>query len=181
MKFFLIGFMGAGKTTVGKYAAKANGLKFLDLDTYLEMRLETSITDLFKAKGEAYFREKEREMLLEVIGMKNDYLISTGGGTPCFFDNMDLMNEAGTTIYLDLSAGRLTDRLRHSKSQRPLIAQLGGDLQIFVHKKLMERAEFYAKAKMMIPERLTGKKEIAGLVGQLMQEDLKSLPGTGLL
>lgn len=168
-KFFLIGFMGAGKTTVGKYAARANGLTFLDLDKYLEMRLKTTIPDIFHQYGEEGFRKREREILHEVISLDDeDYLISTGGGTPCFFDNMPLMNKAGVTIYLDLSAGRLTDRLRHSKTKRPLITNLGGDLQVFVHKKLMERADFYSQAKVILPEERTGKKEVAELIKSIL-------------
>lgn len=166
--------MGAGKTTVGKYAARANGLTFLDLDKYLEMRLETSIPDIFQQHGEDWFRAKEREMLHEVISLNDeDYLISTGGGTPCFFDNMDEMNDSGQTIYLDLSANRLTDRLRNSKSKRPLISNLGGDLQVFVHKKLMERADFYSQAKIILPEEKTGKKDVAELIGEIILKNKK--------
>ena len=169
MKFFLIGFMGAGKTTVGKYAARANGLTFLDLDKYLEMRVGMPIPEIFHRHGEDWFRKKEREMLQEVIALEDeDYLISTGGGTPCFFDNIDLMNTAGKTIYLDLSASRLTDRLRHSKTKRPLITNLSGDLQVFVHKKLMERAEFYARAEIILPEEQTGKKEVSEVIRNLI-------------
>lgn len=172
MKFFLIGFMGAGKTTVGKYAARANNLTFLDLDKYLEMRLETSIPDIFQQHGEDWFRAKEKEMLHEVISLSDDdYLISTGGGTPCFFDNMVQMNSSGQTIYLDLSANRLTDRLRNSKSKRPLISNLGGDLQVFVHKKLMERAEFYSQAKIILPEERTGKKDVSELIGEFIAKN----------
>lgn len=168
-KFFLIGFMGAGKTTVGKYAARANGLTFLDLDKYLEARLNMTIPEIFDQHGEEGFRIRERQILQEVITLNDDdYLISTGGGTPCFYDNMELMNLSGVTIYLDLSAGRLTDRLRNSKSKRPLISNLGGDLQVFVHKKLMERADYYSQAKIILSEERTGKKEVAELIQEIL-------------
>ena len=152
MKIFLIGFMGAGKTTLGKYAAKHNNLHFIDLDEYLENKLGLEIRQVFQNRGEAYFRDEERIALLEVATMAGDHIISCGGGTPCFFDNIGFMNRAGTTIYLDLSAARLTERLRNSPEKRPLINSLTTDLQVFVHQKLMERANYYAQAQVILPE-----------------------------
>jgi shikimate kinase len=152
MKIFLIGFMGAGKTTLGKYAAKHNHLHFIDLDEYLEEKLGQEIRTIFQEKGEAFFREEERIALLEVATMAGNHIISCGGGTPCFYDNIGFMNRAGTTIYLDLSAARLTERLRNSPDKRPLLNSLTVDLQLFVHQKLMERASFYAQAQLILPE-----------------------------
>jgi shikimate kinase len=152
MKIFLIGFMGAGKTTLGKYAAKHNNLQFIDLDEYLEQKLGLEIREVFQNRGEAYFRDEERIALLEVATMAGDHIISCGGGTPCFFENIAFMNRAGTTIYLDLSAARLTERLRNSPEKRPLINSITTDLQVFVHQKLMERAAFYAQAQVILSE-----------------------------
>jgi shikimate kinase len=169
MKFFLIGFMGAGKTTLGKYAAQQNGLHFLDLDEYIEQKAGQDVRGIFREKGEDFFRGVERRALEEVCAIDGlDMLISCGGGTPCFFDNMDLMNHHGHTIYLDMSAARLTDRLRHSKNKRPLLNSIEGDLQVFVHKKLMERAGYYCQADTIIPEANCNKKYLAEWVRSLM-------------
>lgn len=163
--------MGAGKTTIGKYAARENGLQFLDLDSYIEEKLGREIRDVFREEGENFFRFKEKESLDELIAREGDYLISCGGGTPCFFDNMDRMNAAGTTLYLDLSAGRLTDRLRNAKSKRPLIASIKGDLQVFVHKKLVERAAFYGQAEVIVPEDNANRKAVSQLIRGLIQKE----------
>ena len=170
MKFFLIGFMGAGKSTIGKYASRHNGLTFLDLDAYIVEQQGKEISAIFEEHGEAHFREVERKALEEVIDLQGDYLVSCGGGTPCFFDNMELMNANGFTIYLDLSAARLTDRLRNSRSKRPLVANLKGDLQKFVHAKLLERAEYYGKAKVVVPEKNANRKEVSRLIGWVLEE-----------
>lgn len=170
MKFFLIGFMGAGKSTIGKFAARHNDLIFLDLDHYIEEREGMEIREIFRLHGEDHFREIEKVSLAEVIAMKENLLVSAGGGTPCFFDNMARMNAAGTTLYLDLSSARLTDRLRRAKSKRPLLRTIEGDLQVFVHKKLMQRAEFYAQAQIIVPENQANKKDISLLIGQILQE-----------
>lgn len=169
MKFFVIGFMGAGKTTLGKYAARINHLHFLDLDEYIEQKTGMNVRDLFREKGEDYFRQIERKSLEEVCAIEDlDLLVSCGGGTPCFFDNMDLMNRSGHTVYLDMSAARLTDRLRQAKDKRPLLNSIDGDLQVFVHKKLMERAGFYTQAQSIVAEEHCNKKYLAHFVGEIV-------------
>ncbi len=171
MKFFLIGFMGAGKTTIGKFAARQNGLHFLDLDQYIEQKQAMSVRDIFREKGEDFFRQVERRSLEEICAIEGlDLFVSCGGGTPCFLDNMALMNESGHTIYLDMSAARLTDRLRNAKEKRPLLNSIDGDLQVFVHKKLMERAGFYMQAQTVVAEDDCNKKFIAELAGKLVAE-----------
>lgn len=167
MKFFLIGFMGAGKSTIGKYAARHNALQFLDLDSYIEDKFGMEIRELFRRHKEPWFRKEEQKALHEVCALPGDLLIACGGGTPCFFDNMDVMNAAGTTLYLDLSAARLTDRLRHAVSKRPLIASLKGDLQTFVHHKLVERASYYGMATHIVPESEANKKGVRELIERL--------------
>ncbi len=168
MKFFVIGFMGAGKTTLGKYAARSNDLHFLDLDEYIEQKLGQDVRTVFREKGEDFFRQIERKSLEEVCAIDGlDMLVSCGGGTPCFFDNMDLMNRSGHTIYLDMSAARLTERLRNAKDKRPLLNSIDGDLQIFVHKKLMERAAFYMQAQTIISEENCNKRYLAGLLADV--------------
>jgi shikimate kinase len=165
MKYFLIGFMGAGKTTIGKYAARKNDLHFVDLDAYIEQRAGMTVRNLFREKGEDYFRQLERKALEEVCAIEGlDLLVSCGGGTPCFFDNMDIMNQHGHTMYLDMSAARLTERLRNAKDKRPLLNSIDGDLQVFVHKKLMERASFYMQAQTIIPEYACNKNRVSDLL-----------------
>ena len=119
-RLILIGFMGSGKTTLGRALAKELGLTFIDLDNYIELRRCKSINRRFEESGEDGFRTIERNLLHEVCEFEN-VVISAGGGTPCFFDNIDYMNAQGTTIYLQVSNERLLERLRIAKSRRPLL------------------------------------------------------------
>ena len=109
-RIFLIGYMGAGKTTVGRDLSKILNLSFIDLDHYIEGRYMKTVDQFFKEFGEEKFRNTERRMLEEISSFE-DVIISTGGGSPCFFDNMQLMKEAGTTVYLKVSADELAKRL----------------------------------------------------------------------
>ncbi|HHG83182.1 MAG TPA: shikimate kinase [Bacteroidetes bacterium] len=172
MKIFLIGFMGAGKSTIGKFSARHNALEFLDLDTYIEQREGLEIREIFRLQGEDHFREIERMALDEVIALEQDLLISCGGGTPCYFDNMARLNAAGVSLYLDLSSARLTDRLRRSKSKRPLLQSIEGDLQHFVHKKLMQRAGFYGQAHIIIPEDKANKHDVSAWIGRILNAEV---------
>ena len=120
IRIFLTGYMGAGKTTLGKAFARELNIPFIDLDWYIEERLHKSIRELFIERGEASFRELERTMLHEVAEFEN-VIISTGGGTPCFFDNMEYMNEHGQTVFLDVHPDVLFRRLRVATQQRPIL------------------------------------------------------------
>lgn len=145
-RIFLIGYMGAGKTTVGKELSKRLGLSFIDLDHYIEGRYLKTVGQLFAEKGEESFREIERKMLREVA-MFEDVLISTGGGAPCFFDNMDFMNESGRTVYLKVSVDELAKRLEVCKNTRPVLkGRSGDDLKKFIAESLEKREPFYSKA-----------------------------------
>ncbi|MDR1610443.1 MAG: shikimate kinase [Candidatus Symbiothrix sp.] len=145
-KFFLIGYMGSGKTTVGKHLAKKLNLQFIDMDLFIENRYHKNISDIFKEKGESAFREIERKALLEIIDFEN-VVISTGGGLPCFFDNIDMMNQSGITIYLKVSIEELEKRLRTGKQKRPLIKDKNqGEIKDFIAANLAKREEFYNKA-----------------------------------
>lgn len=119
-RVFLVGYMGAGKTTVGKELAKLAGLSFIDLDFYIEGRYHKAVSQIFAERGEEAFREIERNMLHEVAEFE-DVLISTGGGAPCFFDNMEFMNASGTTVYLKVSVEELAKRLELCKHTRPVL------------------------------------------------------------
>ena len=121
MRIFLIGFMGSGKTTLGKAFARAMQLQFIDLDWYIEERFHKTVQELFAERGEEGFREIERRMLHEV-GEFEDVIIAAGGGTPCFFDNIQYMNRVGKTVFLDVVPEVLFRRLKIAKSKRPLLA-----------------------------------------------------------
>lgn len=148
-RIYLIGYMGAGKTTVGKALEKRTGLSFIDLDYYIEGRYRKTVSQLFAEKGEETFREIERRMLHEV-SMFEDVLISTGGGTPCFFDNMDYMNSCGTTIYLQVPVAELAKRLELCKHTRPVLAGRSGEaLEAFIAESLARRDIYYKQAKIV--------------------------------
>ena len=142
--------MGSGKTTIGKKLANYLKYNFIDLDKLIESRTGMSIVDYFELHGEESFREYERSILQETDFTEN-VIIATGGGTPCFGDNMDWMNKNGLVAYLSLSPKALAGRLEHSKTDRPLIRHLKGDeLVDFISAKLQEREEFYNKAKYVV-------------------------------
>lgn len=151
IRIFLIGYMGSGKTAMGRLLAKKLQLDFYDLDAWIETKYHTTIAEIFAGKGESYFREIERNCLRET-GTFENVVISTGGGAPCYFDNMDFMNLQGTTIYLKLSPEHLTERLLATKNGvRPLIAGKSGDELIqFIRENLDKRAIYYEKAKFII-------------------------------
>ena len=146
-RIFLTGYMGAGKTTLGRALAAEMGIPFIDLDHYIEKRHCKTIAQLFAEKGEEGFREIERRMLHEV-GEFEDVIISTGGGTPCFFDNIEYMNAQGTTVYLDVPVERLHIRLSIAKAKRPLIKDKNDEeLMAFITEQLAKRTPHYSKAQ----------------------------------
>ena len=145
--------MGSGKTTMGKRLSKKYGLDFIDLDNYIEKRYFKTISQLFQEKGESGFREIERDALKEVADFEN-VIISTGGGTACFFDNMQLMNQKGETVYLKASAADLSGYLLTANKNRPLLAQKSGEeLFNFVSEMLQKREPFYSLAKHAVDVR----------------------------
>lgn len=148
--------MGAGKTTLGRELAGRLGYTFVDLDDYLEQREGRSIAQLFEAVEQEGFRQKERQALEAVVQDFEQAVIATGGGTPCFFNNMDFINEHGTSIFLDVPAEELTQRLLLTDlSQRPLLAQKSeAELKDFIVKTLAERIAYYRQARYT----LTGKR-----------------------
>ena len=147
---FLIGYMGAGKTAVGRALARRYGLEHIDLDWRIEQRFHQKIADMFALIGEEGFRRREQNMLHEVMEME-DVVVSVGGGTPCFFDNMEQMNVAGQTIYLRCDVGVLVERIMRSQNKRPIVANKSqGELIEFVAEHLLEREPFYLKAKHIL-------------------------------
>lgn len=147
IRIFLIGYMGAGKTTLGKAFARALGLTFVDLDWYIEERYHKTIRQIFTERGEDGFRELEKRMLHEVGDFEN-VVISVGGGTPCFFDNVEYMNRVGETVFLDVAVDVLFRRLKVAKQQRPLLAEKNDEeLMAFIVDALQNRLPFYTQAK----------------------------------
>lgn len=168
IRIFLTGYMGAGKTTLGKAFSRAMGIQFIDLDWYIEARFHRTINELFAERGEAAFRELERNMLHEVSEFE-DVLISTGGGTPCFFDNMDYMNAQGKTVFLDVHPNVLFRRLRMSRDQRPILrGKTDEELLAFINEALQKRLPFYEKARYRLDgSRLESHKQIEEAVSRL--------------
>jgi shikimate kinase len=145
-RVYLTGFMGSGKTTVGQMLARTLNWQFIDLDQHIEKQQGQSISHIFETKGEEVFRQMEHQALKEVAELSN-VIISTGGGTPCFHGNMDLMNQSGLTIYLKLNAEILKDRLMPARKSRPLIAKKSSsELLVFIREKLAEREPWYEQA-----------------------------------
>ena len=145
-RVFLIGYMGSGKTTLGKAFARELKLEFIDLDWYIEARFHKTVSQIFAERGESGFREIERNMLYEV-GEFEDVVIAAGGGTPCFFDNVDYMNRSGKTVFLTASDEVLFRRLKIGKAKRPLLANKSDDeLMGTIKSALEKRLPFYEKA-----------------------------------
>jgi shikimate kinase len=147
---FLVGFMGSGKSTLGKKLATHFNAAFIDLDTEIEKQAGKSITSIFEMDGEAFFREKEKDTLRNLPD-KEILFVATGGGTPCFHENMEWMKSNGVVIYLNLPTSILIGRLKENKAHRPLIKNLNGtELSEYVSQKLEERNPFYEKADILV-------------------------------
>jgi shikimate kinase len=146
---FLIGFMGSGKTTLGRKLASRLGCMFMDLDHVLEAQEGITIAEYFTKFGEDAFRKLESEVLKQTPYPEN-VVVATGGGLPCFFDNMDWMNAHGKTIYIKLSPKTLADRLEHEKEERPLLREKHGEeLVAFIAERLAVREGFYNQASIV--------------------------------
>jgi len=145
---FLLGFMGSGKTYLGERLAVQLGRPFVDLDRLIEAGEGKTVPDIFAEKGEAAFRDLERQYL-HSLENQAPAVVATGGGTPCFFDNMDWMNAHGTTVFLETPVETLYKRLRHERASRPLLAGLSeAELWVFIEKKLGEREGWYRRARV---------------------------------
>lgn len=162
--------MGAGKTTVGRALSKRTGLSFIDLDYYIEGRYRKTVSQIFAEKGEEGFRKIERNLLHEVAAFE-DVLVSTGGGTPCFFDNMDYMNACGATIYLKVSVEELARRLEVCKRTRPVLrGRSGEELRDFIAESLERRESYYGKASVVFDaERMLTESDVRGITDALVK------------
>lgn len=167
MKIVLLGYMGSGKSTLAQLLAENLKLDVIDLDAYIVEREGMSISALFENKGEIYFRLQESKYLKEILGHENDLILSLGGGTPCYADNMEVIKNRSLSFYLKASIDTLCTRLRNEKDQRPLIASLKEDqLKEFVAKHLFERRNFYEQATRTIT---IDHKTIEELLGEILQ------------
>ncbi len=150
MVLFLIGFMGSGKSTLGKRLAKKIDYIFIDMDEELENQEGMTVTEIFEQKGEKYFRNLESDFLQSIDSSKN-MVVATGGGAPCFGDNMKIMNEKGITVYLRMTPGGLAKRLENARQLRPLISSIKSeDLVGFIASRLKEREKYYLRAQCVI-------------------------------
>jgi len=149
-RIVLIGYMGSGKTTVGKALAKELSLPFYDLDWYIESRMRKKVSQIFAERGEEGFRQIERNMLHEVAEFE-DVVVSCGGGTPCFFDNMEYMNSQAQVVWLRCEPEVLQKHLLMGKGDRPLLKGKNPDeLLNFIREQLEYREQFYAKANYQL-------------------------------
>ncbi len=147
MKIVLLGYMASGKSSVGKILVERLEIDFIDLDTYIETKEDISVSDIFAKKGEIYFRIKETEYLTELLNSGTDFVLSVGGGTPCYANNIQLIAEKSQSFYLKASLNTLYNRLKRQRKSRPLIANLKlENLKKFIAKHLFERTLYYNQA-----------------------------------
>jgi shikimate kinase len=148
MKIIVLGYMASGKSTIGKEISKKLDMNFIDLDVYVSEQEKRSIPEIFKIKGEIYFRKIENIYLKELLNNEGDFVLSLGGGTPCYANNMELIKSSkAKSIYIQVSIPTLVARLIKEKSTRPLVADLENEkITEFVAKHLFERRFFYEQA-----------------------------------
>ena len=150
MRIFLVGFMGAGKSFLGKIWGETNSIPFFDLDTLIEEEERISVENIFVTFGEDYFREREAAVLRNTDRFEN-CIIACGGGTPCYFDNMHWMNKNGVTVFLNESETNIYNHLKNDDKIRPLIiAQDEKTLQQYIINKLQQRISFYNESQIVL-------------------------------
>lgn len=164
MKIYLIGYMGSGKSTLGKGLAKTLGISWIDLDTEIESRYKVSIPDFFRKYGEKAFREVEHKVLND-IALIPDIVVSTGGGVPCFNNNMELMNKTGLTIYLSATPALILTRIGPYAWKRPLFQQMDGtDILEKITAHLKSREMYYQQAQLTIDATNPNIEELKNLI-----------------
>jgi len=178
MKIFLIGFMGSGKTHWGRLLSAKLGLSFYDLDTVIVEKEKRSVSDLFAEKGEEYFRYQEKETLEGIVEQQDGFILSCGGGTPCFFNNIEFMKKNGKVIWLNTSIAALQERLLKERMSRPLIRAVDdADLSRYIIRKLSERRMYYQQADVTVNEESITLEELTRLLfetgeGDRMKEEI---------
>jgi shikimate kinase len=156
---------GSGKTTLGKQLAKSKSMKFIDLDAYIEQKTDKKIPEIFRDFGEDTFRQIEREVVLESINWKNT-IVATGGGAPCFFDSMDVINQSGTSVFIDVSAKELFRRIiGKGQDKRPLLASIDqNELLQNITNKRETRLNWYKKAHYTLSSDNANAKELSDII-----------------
>lgn len=145
--------MGSGKTTLGKRLANKLNKIFFDLDAEIEKNEGEPINEIFEKHGENYFRKIEKEILHKIINNNENFVMSLGGGTPCFYDNMNVVNHSGVSIYIKYNSGILASRLMNAKTERPLIKNFTNlELKKYVENKLTEREGFYSESEIILEQ-----------------------------
>ncbi len=153
MKIFLIGFMGAGKTHWGRLLSEKLGIRFFDLDDQVTEHAGKSIPEIFATEGEEQFRLQEKDVLHIITESHDNFVMACGGGSPCYFNNIDYMNQAGTTVWINTAGTILFQRLIAEKEKRPLIRDLSDDqLKAFINKKFADRKIYYEQADVKVDE-----------------------------
>lgn len=166
MKIVLLGYMASGKSAVGKILSERLNIQFIDLDNFIEEKEQLPITQIFENKGEIYFRKKEGDYLQELLNSNENLVISLGGGTPCYGNNMNFIENKSTSFYLKASIDTIFDRLKKETSQRPLVAAIGTEnLKEYIAKHLFERALYYERAHHTI---LVNNKNLAQIVDEIL-------------
>lgn len=167
-RVYLIGYMGCGKTTIGKRLAKSIGWGVIDMDSRIESRYRKTIPDIFASEGEESFRKKERFILEELSSLEN-VVVSTGGGAPCFFDNIDVMNSSGLCVYIRMTPEALAARLKNAKANRPLLKdKTEEELTNFIKEQLEKRRAFYEQARYVIDNDNGTPEEAAAKIAELL-------------
>jgi len=150
MRIFLLGFMGSGKSTIGKKLASKMNLKFVDLDGFIEAEMDCSVEDAFALQGEKYFREQEEKALIK-MSKQDDFVVALGGGTPCFASNFSVIKSTGISVYLQMEKVDLYNRLAANRGKRPLLYSLNeNELEAYISSTLDVREEYYNQADIVI-------------------------------
>lgn len=152
LKVVLVGLPGSGKSTFGRQLAELMGFTFVDLDHQIEVKTQSKIPEIFAIHGEGKFREVETEVLDELLSREDSYVLATGGGAPCFNDNMDLINAKSISVYLDVPLSTISSRIQASKVQnRPMFQGLDqGEITLKLKSLLSQREYFYNQAKIKL-------------------------------
>lgn len=173
-RIFLVGYMGTGKSTVGKQLARELGLRFIDLDQFISESERQSVAELFRSQGESGFRGLERKYLRKLDDSTEPFVCATGGGTPCFYDNMHWMNAAGVTVYLEMDVASLAYRLRHAKTERPILKAIEDpNLEAFISQHLEERRADYEEAQIRFPALGFDKRKLKLLLAEIERAETK--------
>lgn len=178
MVVFLVGYMGCGKSTIGAAVARMLGFRFMDMDRELEREAGCSVSEIFARSGEEGFRAMERDFIGRMSD-GGDCVVATGGGAPCFGDNMRRLNEAGITVYFKMSPEKLASRLKYGKAKRPLIRDLDdGELLSFIAENLVRREPYYSQARLVIDCDGASDEYIAGHIVADVKQRIETMKNT---